>query len=55
MYRCQNCGEVQKPRVKSHRVVVKTRTNEKEHSEIVKEIVVCEKCKTLLEEGGANK
>lgn len=60
MYRCQNCGEVQRSHIKQHKVVVETRPITYIHkvdgvdtvshgSEIVREVTVCGACKSVLE------
>lgn len=61
MYRCQNCGEVQRPHVKQHKVIIGTRSRTYKNkvdgidkvsfgSEIVKEVVVCPACEPVLKE-----
>lgn len=60
MYRCQNCGEVSKPRQRQHKFTIQTRERTypiiidgqrvlSSGKEIVKEASVCEKCKKILE------
>lgn len=60
MFKCQNCGEVSKPRQRQYKFTTKSR--EKTYPafidgrrvlssgrEIVEEISVCEKCREILE------
>lgn len=64
MFKCGICGEITKAGEKQNKKIVETREKEyvyvnkhgkevtSKGSEIVKEINVCEKCSTLVEEVG---